>query len=267
MCNQKLTASIYHNTKSDWDLLKTYHTLRDEWCRDIPTKVQWVKGHADREGRDLTCDERLKIIADLLADSTRANARGLYGDRPNCPHWPVEKATIFIEGMKVTSGMKQQLYSQLLDRKLKEYIIDKEKWTQYTFDSVAWRECETAFKRLKKNKQGNIIKACFNLWHTRRNHVRYYGGNKSCCVCNTQDEDWIHILTCPSIKAFMNLEESWAKARKAMKHWKLPNDFWTAMEKGVQGYTRNPEDGAINTPFPPTYEQTEPSQASIKGTI
>jgi hypothetical protein len=147
-CNQKLTASIYHNTESDWDLLKMYNTLRDEWCRDIPTKVQWVKGHADREGRDLTRDERLNILADLLTGSTRANARGPYGARPNCPHWPVEKATLLIEGTKVTSGIKQQLASQLSDGKLKEYIFDKEKWTQYTFDSVAWREYETAFKRL-----------------------------------------------------------------------------------------------------------------------
>jgi hypothetical protein len=45
-CNQKLTASIYHNTECDWDLLKTYHTLHDEWCRDIPTEVQLVKVHA-----------------------------------------------------------------------------------------------------------------------------------------------------------------------------------------------------------------------------
>jgi hypothetical protein len=57
----------------------------------------------------------------------------------------VEKATLFIEGTKVTSGMKQQLASQLSDGKLKEYIIDKEQWTLYIFDSVAWREYETAF--------------------------------------------------------------------------------------------------------------------------
>jgi hypothetical protein len=49
--NQKLTAIIYQNTESDWDLLKKYHNLREEWCRYIPTKLQWVKGHADREGR------------------------------------------------------------------------------------------------------------------------------------------------------------------------------------------------------------------------
>jgi hypothetical protein len=107
--NQKLTASIYHNTECDWDLLKKYHNLHEEWCRDIPIKIQWVKGHADREGKDLTWDERLNILADLLADTTRANTRGPNGARPNCPHWPVEKATIFAEGTKVTSGMKQQL--------------------------------------------------------------------------------------------------------------------------------------------------------------
>jgi hypothetical protein len=108
-CNQTLTASIYHNTESDWDMLKTYHTLHDEWCRDIPTKVQWVKGHADREGRELAQDDHINIVADLLANTTRTDAQGPYGSRPNCPDWPVKKATLFIEGMKVTSGMKQQL--------------------------------------------------------------------------------------------------------------------------------------------------------------
>jgi hypothetical protein len=41
----------------------------------------------------------------------------------------VEKATLFVQGTKVTSGMKQQLASQLSVGKLKDYIIDKEKWT------------------------------------------------------------------------------------------------------------------------------------------
>jgi hypothetical protein len=106
-CNQKLTSSIYHNTESEWGLLKTFHSLQDEWCKEISTKVQWVKGHADREDRALTQDERLNIEADLLADKIREEARGQYGARPNCPHWPVEKATLFIQGTKVTSGMKQ----------------------------------------------------------------------------------------------------------------------------------------------------------------
>jgi hypothetical protein len=102
------------------------------------------------------------------------------------------------------------------------------------FDSVAWWDCETAFKILSKNIHVNISKACFNLWHTGHVNVRYYGGGLASCV--TQEEDWIYTLTCQSIDACMNWEESWAKVRKEMKHWKLPNDFWTAMEKCLDGY-------------------------------
>jgi hypothetical protein len=65
----------------------------------------------------------------------------------------VGKAILFIEVTTVTSGMKQQLASQLSDGKLKYCIIDKEKWTQYTFNSIAWRDYETTFKRLSKNRQ------------------------------------------------------------------------------------------------------------------
>jgi hypothetical protein len=85
-CNQKLNSSIYHNTESDWDLLKTFHSLQDGWYKEIPTKVQWVKGQAGREDRALIRDERLNIEADLLADKIRAEARGPYRVRPNYPH-------------------------------------------------------------------------------------------------------------------------------------------------------------------------------------
>jgi hypothetical protein len=74
--------------------------------------------------------------------------------------------------------MKQQLASHISYGKLKDYIIDKEKWTHYTFNSVAWRYYEKAFKKLSKNRQVNISKACFNMWHTGRKNARYYGGVK-----------------------------------------------------------------------------------------
>jgi hypothetical protein len=55
--------------------------------------------------------------------------------------------------------MRQQIESQLYDGQLKDYIIEKEKWTQYTFNRVAWREYEIAYKRLSKNRQVNISNA------------------------------------------------------------------------------------------------------------
>jgi hypothetical protein len=55
--------------------------------------------------------------------------------------------------------MKQQLASKLSDGKLHNYIIDKEKRSQYTFDNVVWSDYESAFKRFSKNRQVNISKA------------------------------------------------------------------------------------------------------------
>jgi hypothetical protein len=52
-CNQKLIASIYNNTESEWDLLKIYHSLCDEWSRYIQINLQWGKGHADHEVREI----------------------------------------------------------------------------------------------------------------------------------------------------------------------------------------------------------------------
>jgi hypothetical protein len=90
-CNHKLTSRIYHNTESGYYLLKMFHSLQDERCKEISKKVQWVKGNADRENRALTWDEQLNFEADLLTEKIREDDRGLYGARPNCPHWPVEK--------------------------------------------------------------------------------------------------------------------------------------------------------------------------------
>jgi hypothetical protein len=136
--------------------------------------------------------------------------------------------------------MKQQLASHLSDRTLKDYIIDKAKWTQYTFDSAAWWDLQITLKTLSKNRQVNISKACFNLRHTGYKNMRYYGGTKSCCMYKSQ-EDWIHIL-------------------------KLSSNFCTAMEKGLHGYTHNLKGGVISTPPSPIYDNMEPPQVGIPGT-
>jgi hypothetical protein len=122
-----------------------------------------AKGQACKEGRELTRYEQLNIEADLLADTIREEARWAYGARPNLLHWPEEKATLFIQGKQVTSSVKQQLSSQLFDRKLKDYIIEVKKLAPYTFDSVASQDYEMAFTRLYKIIQVNISNTCFNL--------------------------------------------------------------------------------------------------------
>jgi hypothetical protein len=200
-------------------------------------------------------------------EKRREEARRPYGARPNFPHWPVEKSTLFIQGKKVTSGMKQQLASQLSDGRLKDYIIENKKRTQYIFDSEAWREYEIAYKRLSKNRQVNISKVCFNLWHTGRKNGRYYGRKKSCCLCNALEEDLIRLSACQSIDACMNNEGSWAKAREVMTHWKLQNDFWTTMEEMTERIYMGPKWRRYHNTFPTDIQQQKESpQVDIKRT-
>jgi hypothetical protein len=104
--NQKQTKSVFHNTEGDWYLVSTYRDLKKQWCDNIDIAARWVNGHADREGRPLTKYKRLNVEVELVADQIREEARGVYGARPNCPHWPIEKVTLFIRRTKITSNMK-----------------------------------------------------------------------------------------------------------------------------------------------------------------
>jgi hypothetical protein len=169
---------VFHNTEGDWDLVSTYRDLKRQRCDNIDVSVRWVKGHADREGRPLTKYERLNVEADLLADQIREESRGVYGARPNCPHWPIEKARLLIRRNKIKSNMKYHLISQLNDPQLRAYIMAKEEWSDLTFDKVDWTAFETAFKQLSKNRQTSVSKSCHNLWHTGKRNGRIYRGNK-----------------------------------------------------------------------------------------
>jgi hypothetical protein len=53
-------------------------------------------------------------------------------------------------------------------------------------------------------------------------------------LCQETKEDWRHILNCPSLDASYHQDASWQKVKKDMQMWRLPADFWTAIEKGLQ---------------------------------
>jgi hypothetical protein len=67
-----------------------------------------------------------------------------------------------------------------------------------------------------------------------------------------EEEDWNHASSCGSLDATMAREASWPKVKTAMAPWKMPPDFWIAIEKGLQHYTRNASQNnkGAAAPFP-----------------
>jgi hypothetical protein len=54
-------------------------------------------------------------------------------------------------------------------------------------------------------------------------------------------EDWRHVISCRALDADLNRADSWEQVKKAMTIWKLPPDFWTATQKGIQFYIYSPD--------------------------
>jgi hypothetical protein len=119
----------------------TIQDLIARWCNVIAFSFHWVKGNADHIDHQLKRDERINIEADIQADAIRAKACGTIVARPNCPHWDIEEVSLFIRGSKVTSGMKNQLTSQM----------QKESWSPETFVAINWNASERALRRLSNN--------------------------------------------------------------------------------------------------------------------
>jgi hypothetical protein len=119
------SESIFHNTRCDWDLIATIQDHIVRWYKGIALSFHWVKGHADRIDRPLTRDERLNIEAHIQADFIHTQACGTIAACPNCPHWDIEAASLFIQGSKVTSAMKNQLTSQMHDDNMRSFLMQK----------------------------------------------------------------------------------------------------------------------------------------------
>jgi hypothetical protein len=139
--------------------------------------------------------------------------------------------------------------------------LEYESWTQQTFDTVNWSTCGTSFKRLSKNHNINVSKSCFNYWHIGARHVTFYQEDRPCLFCNNEKEEWKHILTCESLDSNLNCASSWAKLKKSMEVWHLPNEFWITLEKGV-AHTTNHVGTTIDTPLPFTIS-TNPGRMQL----
>jgi hypothetical protein len=147
---------------------------------------------------------------------------------------------------------------QLHDKNMRKYLIEREIWTENQFDEIDWKSYETAFKRMGRSKQTAIAKVCHNMWHTGMKHILYYHEPRPCCMCGEEKEDWRHIMTCRSLDASLHRADSWEKVKKDMSIWKLPNDFWTAIQKGLQFFIDHPLRRVREDPQNPTLKPATP---------
>jgi hypothetical protein len=87
-----------------------------------------------------------------------------------CAHWALEMVSLRINGSKIMGNTKQKLQAQLHDGDLRDYLLEREEWNEYTFNHIYWEAYGTSFHRLSRNRCIVMSKACYNLWHTGVRH-------------------------------------------------------------------------------------------------
>jgi hypothetical protein len=65
-------------------------------------------------------------------------------------------------------------------------------------------------------------------------------------------------MTCRSLDASLHRADSWENVKKDMAIWQLPNDFWTAVQKGLQFYIDHPLRRVKEDPYNPTPQPVSP---------
>jgi hypothetical protein len=56
---------------------------------------------------------------------------------------------------------------------------------------------------------------------------------KHCCFCESKDEDWRHVLSCPGTGATIKKDESWESLKTTQAHIDIPIDIWNTIEHGL----------------------------------
>jgi hypothetical protein len=145
-------------------------------------------------------------------------------------------------------------------------MTQREIYTDRKFEGIDWTSFGIAFRRMGRSRQTAIAKACHNLWHTITKHNQYYVKTRGCCMCCNAQEDWRHAMLCRALDTDLNRADSWEKVKKAMTIWKLPPDFWTAVQKCMQLYIDNQKSRTLQEENEPPTPQA-PAPAPFQPTL
>ena len=152
------------------------------------------------------------------------------------PHLPAAKASMTIEGERITSDMKKTIREKTHGKQLKNYIIERNKWSESTFNKVDWDNFEIVMKRMKNSSKTRIIKFLHDWLPVgyQQRHI-YVDRDPSCPTCNNcKIEKVDHIFRCKErqktrAECFTHMKNNLSKINtndnitstiiKGIKHW------------------------------------------------
>jgi hypothetical protein len=158
--------------------------------------------------------------------------------RHDCLHYLEQKISLVFDGKKVTSRITINVAHGIHHPLLKKYLLEKESWKKCTWNEIAWPSFNIAFNKIPSTRQPTLTKMLYSCWCFNIRYFRDRAQVKLCCFCESGEEYWKHILSCPGIGATIKINESRNSLKAAQAHFDVPADIWDAIEHRIQYFNK-----------------------------
>ena len=135
----------------------------------------------------MSIEATLNVAADKLVGGYQ-DQLGAY--RPITHMYPSSPAVLEINGMTITSNIRHQPIKAYPEPRYIQYFQGKNKWTNKTIHSIAWKCLNLGLKRI--DREVVLVKIYNDLLPTRK-----WQAHDSCCLCE-QQETRDYMIHCPA---------------------------------------------------------------------
>ena len=218
------------HAKTDFDIWNESHKINTMLQTTVCAK--WVRGHQDRFLQEkqggvgpMPLEAHYNILVDRSADKCRM---GSVVTLPTLP-MTTDAASLVIGGAMITTKIDSHIRDAKTAGPLKEYIKEKNSWTDTDFNLVDWASLGTCMGRFSASKRAKVIKLQHNWQNTGRQKgtfLRSAGEDdkaseeEKCpmgCGCY---EDSLHYLVCPNNPK----KDEMTQGLKGIKNWLKRHD-------------------------------------------
>jgi hypothetical protein len=177
----------------DWDLTSSIITVAQDM---VGMELQYIRGHQDRtcEYDQLSLLAQLNVDADAMATQYQRN----HGEpRPQVLLTATAGVCLITPEGSVTKKYAHAIRYQATAPALQKYIMERNHWTQHTFQTINWPAHGSALKA-RIDRRTHLTKLVHGILPTgkvlhRKNMLR-----NQCPACRQSVEDWQHIIRCGS---------------------------------------------------------------------
>ena len=258
--NITVVTRINTGIDNDANPKDTIASDRDVWdetmdlLKRIPIQcnLRHVKGHQDdlhKTGYQgpLPRDAFWNVQMDKKAESAR-----LTTPTPSAVIFGSSSAEFIHRGRPVHTKISTTIKQAFLDPPLREYIQQKEDWSDETFETVHWTAFRTAMNKLTIHKRINVAKYIFNWQNTGRQKQLFEESQaltedrQSTCVgmcpmnCG-EFETPQHFLQCRVLHEAAVTQRDFHSVRKWLQKQKTHEEMRIVLEKGMLHWMRTGE--------------------------